>query len=409
MRKKIIFVSYGGGHVNMLLPVIKILQALPGFEVIVLGLTTAGAVLERNQIPYLGFKDLLHLADDSALFYGNNLVGANSASSLVSIEESVAYMGLNYWELVNKYGEQKAHELYTSKGRHSFYPIGVLKRFLSEQKPDLVVATNSPRAERAAIDAAGELNIPSLCLIDLFVFQSVKWIGLPKFATKVCVLSNFVKEQLLAAGRLDQEIVVTGNPVFDSLSSIKSNTPLLMSNRRWKNAQKVILWASQVEPEVHPFDATKKGDVMLPRRIETLLFKVLSKHPDWHLILRPHPSDNTEYFDIPENVEIGDKAESLHELIASVDCVITMTSTVAIEAALIGKQVITIDLSIFTEDSPYSKMGLSEGVVDLTDLESVLCRESLASNLNTEAVVGLPGFATENVVKTIQALLKNSL
>ena len=64
-NKKIVFVTYGGGHVNMLVPVIKELQKQDNLELIVLGLTTAGSVLKNNNIPYIGFKDLLKDNDDA--------------------------------------------------------------------------------------------------------------------------------------------------------------------------------------------------------------------------------------------------------------------------------------------------------------------------------------------------------
>ena len=66
--KKIVFVTYGGGHVNMLIPVIKKLQKQSNLELVVLGLTTAGLVLKNNNIPYIGFKDLLN-DNDYALKY----------------------------------------------------------------------------------------------------------------------------------------------------------------------------------------------------------------------------------------------------------------------------------------------------------------------------------------------------
>ena len=56
--KKVLFVAYGGGHVNMVIPVAKKLMAQPGFYVEVLGLTTARHVLEKENIPCFGFSDL---------------------------------------------------------------------------------------------------------------------------------------------------------------------------------------------------------------------------------------------------------------------------------------------------------------------------------------------------------------
>ncbi|MCO4822987.1 MAG: hypothetical protein KC469_13030 [Flavobacteriaceae bacterium] len=407
MTKKVLFVTYGGGHVNMLLPVMKELMDVPSIDLMVLGLTTAGSVLKRNKIPYLSFKDLLPLSNNRALDFGKKLVGLKSSSALVSYEESVAYMGLNFCELVESYGEEEADRLYKKLGRHAFYPINLMRKFFQQQCPDLVVSTNSPRTEKAAIHAAGQLNILSLCLIDLFAYQSLDWTGKPGYASKVCVLSEFVKKQLTDAGRLDSEVVVTGNPAFDSIAIFKENVNKYILNRKWANSRKVILWASQPEPELHPFDSNKMGDSSLPRKVEVQLFKVLSKHPDWQLVIRSHPSENTKYGDLPGNVEISLKSENLHELLASVDCVITMTSTVAIEAALMGKPVISIDLSIFTDDSPYSKMGLSQGIDNLEDLEQVIkgTTAELVDFERIKKVVGKNHNSTENIVSVIKSLL----
>lgn len=407
MTKKVLFVTYGGGHVNLLLPVMKELLDMPSIDLVVLGLTTAGSVLERNKIPYLSFKDLLPISNNRALNFGKKLVGSKSSSALVSYEESVAYMGLNFNELVGSYGEEEADRLYKKLGRHAFYPINLMRKFFQQQCPDLVISTNSPRTEKAAIHAAGQLNIPSLCLIDLFAYQSSDWIGKPGYASKVCVLSEFVKKQLTDAGRLDSEVVVTGNPAFDSITTFKGNVDKYILNRKWGDSRKVILWASQPEPEIHPFDSSKMGDSSLPRKVEAQLFKVLSKHPDWQLIIRTHPSENIKYSDLPINAEISLKSENLHELLAAADCVITMTSTVAIEAALMGKHVISIDLSIFTDDSPYSKMGLSQGVDNLDDLEQVI-KDTTAEPIDferVEKIVGIHHNSTKNIINVIESLL----
>ena len=78
-------------------------------------------------------------------------------------------------------------------------------------------AVPRPRAERAAIEAAGELSIPSVCLVDLFAVDEKRWIGRPGYADRVCVLNEGVRQMLLAEGRTPDEVVVTGNPAFDGL------------------------------------------------------------------------------------------------------------------------------------------------------------------------------------------------
>lgn len=410
-KKRILLITYGGGHVNMLLPVIKNLMGIPSYELIVLGLTTAGSVLKRNNIPYLGFKDFLYLFEsEKVLSIGKRL--AINTGSLVSLEESIAYLGINYLELISRYDEENAKELYTSHGRQIFYPIDAMCKIVRSIKPDLVIATNSPRSERAAINAAMSLSIPSICLVDLFGLQEAKWIANPGFANKVCVLSDFVRDYFIELGRAPDDLVVTGNPVFDNLSKFTSSQN--HKNRRINSLNSsdksfTILWASQPEPISHPFHPQKTGDSFLPRNIDEELFKIARNHPNFLIYIRLHPSENVVYTvnELPHNVKISPKDGDLHELISKVDLVITMTSTVAIEAALIGKTVVTVDLSIFTEDAPYSEMGLSRGIRSLSDLESVIL-DTISMPLPIEqidSIVGRPGNATKNIISVIEDLL----
>ena len=388
----------------MLIPLIKLFKKKEQFEVIVIGLTTAAARLMQENISCYSYKDYLKLfPEEKVVECGKRLAGDSNNSGHVPYEESVAYLGINYFELVETYGKDCAAELYRERGRGAFYPVESMKKILSSIGPDIVISTNSPRSEKATIEAAGKLKIPSVCLIDVFAFQSKSWIADNRFASKVCVLSNFVKQQLVDEGRRETDVVVTGNPVFDKLTLYKKS----FFRDRWGNAKRVILWCSQVEPMTHPFDNSRFGDPELPRNIEKHLFQIISDHDDWILILRPHPSECFSYGKLPYNVVVSDKSDDLHELIASVDIVITMTSTVAIEAALIGKPVVTVDLSIFTKDTPFSKMKLSKGVTDLNELESLMEQLSLSAESKNRVanIVGIPDDATKKISKVIRDLL----
>ena len=402
---RILVVTYGGGHVNMLIPIILQLQE-KNYQVTVLGLTTAGASLSRAGISYIGFKDLLHYSIDrpKALLLGEKLVGEHSNSSAVPYEESVAYQGICYQELCEQYGEVAAAKLYSQKGRQAFLPVQILKRFMSELQPDLVVATNSPRAERAAIEAAIALGVASLCLVDLFAFQEIRWIGKANYADRVCVLSEYVKKSFTAVGRKESEIVVTGNPVFDNLLAVRERVTLRQLS---KSSSPVILWASQPEPKMHPFTG-QSGDVLLPRKIESELLKLAQQKPTWQFVFRPHPSENTIYESLPANVRISDKLEDLHNLLSQVDLVVTMTSTVGLEAALVGLPVVSVDLSVITDDAPYSKMGISKGISELGQLQAAI--HFCLQNEHKLEQQELPevGFAVDRVMKEIETLVAST-
>jgi hypothetical protein len=67
--------------------------------------------------------------------------------------------------------------------------------------------------------AVRQLGIPSICVVDLFAIDEVKWIGAPDYADQVCVLNESVRQFLVAAGRSEDQVVVTGNPGFDALNA----------------------------------------------------------------------------------------------------------------------------------------------------------------------------------------------
>ena len=393
----------------MLLPVFNKLCNQEVYDCDYLALTTAGNVLEGARVPYLGFKDLIEPGDEQALAYGRELVGEASDSMAVPYEEGIAYMGLSFWDLVQRYGAEEADRIYRDEGgRQAFYPITPLRRFLDKKQPDLVVTTNSPRAEQAAIDAATELGITSVCVVDLFAFQEVRWIGQPGFATRVCVLSEFVRQMMVDAGRGEDEVVVTGNPAFDNLSSVRNSNAgqSFRVKKGWRDDEQVVLWASNVEPKVHPFSQIE-GDPELPRQVEAQLLQLIQQHNNIRVVFRPHPNDPYRPDTLPDRAEVSTSAEDLDTLLAAVDCVVVLSSTVGLQAALMGKPLVNIKLSIFSRDAPYDDMGLSIGVDDVVQLNPSILR-ALAEG---QAGTGLPGTgtATDKVVSVIKTVLDGNV
>jgi len=55
--KKLLIVSYGGGHARMLRPVVESLERKGGYEISILALTTAQKEFEGVDSSILGYKD----------------------------------------------------------------------------------------------------------------------------------------------------------------------------------------------------------------------------------------------------------------------------------------------------------------------------------------------------------------
>ena len=164
---RILFVTYGGGHVGMVLPVIRELEALlPGVDCQLMALTT-GHLKARAVRPTLGYKDFLHLVDaDAVRSWGERLSEGNTSPD-VPADETIAYLGINYLDLIAQHGEVGAADLYREQGRYGFRPLHFMRRVIDAVQPDVVVATNSPRSEQAALDVAGEGGSPSVGMVDL--------------------------------------------------------------------------------------------------------------------------------------------------------------------------------------------------------------------------------------------------
>ncbi|MCF8719387.1 hypothetical protein [Nitrospina gracilis] len=402
-KKKILCVAYGGGHVNMIVPVAHALRANPEYDVTVLGLTTAGTVLEREGIPHIGFRDLVREDDRRALEIGERLAEGLS-NPAVPHAETVAYLGLSYQDLIEKHGEAEAARLYEEKNRRAFLPTTVFKRLYEEMQPDFVVATNSPRAERAALMTASKMNIPSVCIVDSFALIEYEWIRENDYATKICVWLDSIKDFLVGKGRNADDILVTGNPAYDFLAQ-EDLAPQAQALRRQKGwgDRKVILWASQFLPAVHPRTG-KAGDSDLPRKVDARLFELLERHPDWQLVLRLHPSETRPVDALPDRAEFSPLADDLNVLLKACDAVVSFTSTVGVKGMLLGVPFITLDFSVYAEDAPFSKLGLARGVENLDDLETVLT-EVLKEQW--KPAVSLPHFgrATENILGVIASIL----
>lgn len=388
--KKVLLVCYGGGHVNMLLPVAKLLSE-KGVCVEFLALTTAINIVKETKWKYYTYKDFF--TSSEVRRYGLELLQSLNIHK-TNNDETISYLGQNFNELQEKYGIIKAKELYKKNGRMSFYPIDSLVHILNIIKPNVVVATSTPRSEKAAIDASRKLGIPSLALGDLFLIRPFNWFKKNSFATKVCVFNNKSKIKLIKAGREESSVVVTGNPAFDSLI-LKSNL-VDFSKRKTKYN---ILWASQPEPS-YLSETNKYGDEKLPSKVEEVLFATINNNENLNLFVRNHPNEKEREYS--SKVRVCND-ESLIDVLENIDLVVTLNSIVGFEALLLGKELITINLSVLSPMLPYSNFGYGNSVEELSELESLINKLYQNRNKNKKRPYNISN-ATNNVCREIISL-----
>lgn len=370
-------VAYGGGHMAMVLPVLRALRTrLPQLRVTLLALTTAARAARSAGESPLGYADLLDLLDETeraqALALGRALLPGNSHPD-VAEAESVAYLGVNAWDLQQQLGTEAAQALLAARGRQGFDPLHFFRRVLAHLQPDLLLATNSPRSEQAAIDAATEAGVPSLALLDLFALPGDAFAARTRYPSRVCVLSDSVRDNLVAAGWPPARIAVTGNPAFDAINTAQTRAQgAALRQALGGDTHRLVLLALQPEPTAHPAAPGRVGDPTLPDRLLQAAIALVRQHSDWRLIVRPHPSQPVPALPDDAQLRLSPPTEPLHPLLHAVDAVVTGTSTVALEAHLAGRRVLQLLDSIAAPAMPYRALGVADAACPLAELAQAL-------------------------------------
>lgn len=339
-----------------------------GVPVAILGLTTAAAYFRRQGYEAFGIAELIEEMPDYAGAFrtGADLAIGQPTHSVVSIRETHAYLGVNYLSLERNFGAEEASRRYAAGGRQSFQPLDFFRNLFTLARPAAVVATSAPRSERAAIETATALKIPSLCVVDLYAPYEIEWCAAKGFADRICVLNNVVANRFIARGVPAEVLAVTGNPAFDRLGNLDVN--VVRAQHRAKlglsDNDRLLVWISQPEPAVHPFSGVN-GDPTLPTRVERELALGFADDAHVHIVMRLHPSEDRGPTVKGPRIRYGTSDEPLDHLLAAADCILTASSTVGLEAAMLGIPVVQLTNSIFSPDLPLAELGFAIAAPDV--------------------------------------------
>ena len=403
--KKIFMTCYGGGHAEIIKEVYKNLINIPDIEITILALTTSKYKFEQEKIPYKLITDYYNEKEEKFIYeLGENFCTTNDIDTSIGKDETYLYHGYALYELEKKYSKEKIKEGFKKFGRAIFLPIQFMERVLKNENPNLVITTNSPRYEKAALIAAKNLGIISLSIEDLFgveykqltvdianFFENINYNTI--YGNYLCILTDEAKNNLNK--EKVNKVFVTGNPSFDKTIKYFNNNKILSE----KNS-KVLCFLTQNHPE--------KLDIL------EKLIEIVDKK-DFNLIVKIHPNESKEdYLKVVQSLtknkeKIFIETENLYENILKSDIVVTIDSTAALEAAILGKPIIgkknnqipfeRIDIGIEYDD--VSQIG--ECVEKL--LKDKELRERLKEGRNLFRPRELAG---EKIKKMVENILKNN-
>ena len=363
----------------MVAPVVRRLQSM-GVECHVLALTTGYRKAEQLGLRPLGYRDFQHLVPSLShvLAWGQQLYPGNQHPD-VSEAESLLYLGINYAQWVADHGEVQAAQMYATHGRRGFYPLDFMRTILKSIKPDIVVTTNSPRSEQAAVEAAIGLSIPTLSMVDLFLGPTDLFCQRRLHADKLTVISDEVGQVLQSVGIAPSRVITTGNPAFDTLTSaaVQQQARDLRQELGWEGL-KIVMFAGHIE-DSHGTPPNWYGRLFCIE-VESRLRDWVSERDDRALIVRYHPSESHLYPWLPQHPRMhrsDPSLEPLHPVLLASDIVVVQTSTVGLEASLGGCGVLCLKFapSVQATSYNYADLGLATPIDSFDHLISTLSSE----------------------------------
>lgn len=229
---------------------------------------------------------------------------------------------------------------------------------------------------RLLAEIGNSRNIPSF-LMSLGMSGNFPWFEEFQFS-KIFLFSPYEKEMLENRGNNSDSLVVTGNPSSDKIatgcpSKEKIRTTLDLPI---KEDKKVILFISQQTSRIVSMRVREESIWLLIKVLKNIKF-------DHLLLVKLHPLENDDLCERILSAELGNKnfiifkEYDTYALVQAADIVITLLSTVSIEAAAMGKRVIQINLTGISRYTPWAKEGITVEVSNAKSLQESIEKLSI--------------------------------
>jgi len=404
LKNKILIAVDNPRFTTLIIPIIKELMKNHRNEVIVVGLDdSARKKYEPKNISYKTFRDyvdvdinkLVNKVEEARMRNWNDLKGNKS------FKQSLTYQKVPIWEMV----EELLLFMFGARFVELTEYIEILKRAIDTERPDIIIVWDDrSRFGKTVVATAHLKKTPTLIAQHGIIAGTLDDSG-PTLADRMAVFGQYMKDCMVRGGAEPEKIVITGSPMHDRIVKNRFDKEKICNQLGINKDKKIVVFTTQ-----------PSGQEMMLRNI----LKPLKNHPNIQLVIKLHPSENGKMHKRAVKEMNSDavviKDVDLYGLLSASDVMLTEFSTTALEAMIIGKPVIIINLDNKPEVIPYVQSGAALGVYKPEDIISVikdaLYNEEIRKKLEEkrkkfvyEQAYMVDGKATERVVKLIEEMI----
>lgn len=291
-----------------------------------------------------------------------------------TLKNKFNYKDVFYWDIV----KNKLAYFVTIRFPAIVENIELLKELNKIKRIKLIVLrTDIRELEKTLAVTAKKLNIPTLLIQHGILAEHNGHESI--YCDKVAVWGQASVEWYKNLGNDINKCVVTGNPRFDVLYNCGTHRVNADNIRKkLKLSSKPIILLATYPSRILSSYSTGDGMYVLLREI-VMTIKQLE---DKHLIVKVHPydDDSSVYLGLINELKVKNvtlvKKANIHDLIDISQLLIILGSTTGLEAMILDKPVITVNLTKRKDMVPYAEYGAALGVHKPSDI-SIAIKDAL--------------------------------
>lgn len=407
----ILFVVEGGSEsiLGTLLPVIRSVQANAGYRpIVVTGDATAAARLAEERIPFLSLYEFPGDVVRHAWMARTALREFHRIATSQGHDPSRSFLG--------EMKQLGIFEVLSWRVMFLQQIIDATEDLLRGSVKGIVTASGVHPIGKTVLTLANRVGVPTVLLQDGFYGEGpdALTIGfLPISAQTVCVWGPGFEKILLRYGVGPNRIRITGQPRFDRIVALTGydSRSEICNVLAIPDKAPLLVFASQ-----NIFRREEQHRALLQSFAD-----VLASIPEARLVVKLHPAEHPFLWNRAQ-AALGlqrlriVKDIDLYRLLAASDVVMTVFSTVALEALLLGKPLVILTHLERSSEMRFVEFGAAlptdgQGLVSV--VRAALFDRQVRENLARGAAAfvwhyasGMDGKATERVVDVIYAALQ---